>query len=35
MLEQLPNDRRQRRTGTMLAKKDDADRRVRCTPRFK
>ena len=29
-----PNDRRQRRAGTMLAKNNDADRRVRCTPRL-
>lgn len=26
-----PNDQRQRRAGTMPAKHDDADRRVRCT----
>jgi hypothetical protein len=29
-----PNDRRQWRAGTLLAKQNDADRRVRCTPRF-
>jgi hypothetical protein len=29
-----PNDRRQRRAGNTPAKKDDADRRVRCTPRL-
>ena len=28
------NDRRQRRAGTMPAEHDDADRRVRCTPRL-
>jgi len=30
----VPNGRRQRRAGTMRAKQDDADRRVRCTPRL-
>ena len=29
-----PNDRRQRRAGTMYAQNDAADRRVRCTPRL-
>jgi hypothetical protein len=33
-IQMTPNDRRQRRAGTMPAKKDDADRRVRCTPRL-
>lgn len=32
-LAQLTNDQCQRRAGTMPAKKDDADRRVRCTLR--